>query len=103
MTHQLVSQRAFSGFNVKALAPPAQISPSRCRSFNTSSFCCCCCCLHPDDNFGSEGPTKDKEKGGNESQGKDEDVGPEKKEEDEEKSDAGEGMCILEPEKSVNG
>ncbi|TWW78692.1 hypothetical protein D4764_11G0008130 [Takifugu flavidus] len=44
---------------------------------------------NPDENSGSEEPTEEKDEGGNESQGKDEDKGLEKNEKDEAKSDGG--------------
>lgn len=68
-----------------------------------------CRCLHPDDNSGREEPTEEKDKGGNESQGKDEDIGLDKNDRDEEKSDGDDkdegedkGRCITEPQKSVS-
>lgn len=91
----------------KALTTRARINPSRCLSVNTFFFFFGCC-LHPDENSGSEEPSEEKDKGGNESQGKGEDKGLEKNDKDDTKSDGGDkeegedkGTYIAEPEKSV--
>lgn len=72
-------------------------------------YCLFFCCLYPDDNPGREEPTEEKAKGGNESQGEDEDLGLDKNERDEDKSggdhkDEGEdkGGYIPEPQRSVS-
>lgn len=68
-----------------------------------------CCSLHPDDNSGTEEPTNEKDKGGKESQGEDEDIGLDKNDRDEDKSDGDDkeedkdkGRYITGPQKSVS-